>query len=299
VQERTEAQRASAGQAVGQRLGEQRAGRRRELLPHRRGRIRLEGDRGAEHLERVPVDVAVVVVALLHAAQCGDLREHRPGEPEIVHERHPLDDGGRGDDAAQLGEDPLLGDARDRGGVRARGRGGVRVDREAQLDGQARQAQRTQRVGGEGVRRDHPQAPALEVVEAAVQVDQRPTVQRLGQRVDGDVPRREVGLQRAAVQRREIDLPGLAAAHHAPRAERLGQLEGRGALGLRQRARRPADVAVHHDVEVGRAGGIDAVQQAVADGAAHEPGAALTGGLPHRGEQRVGLAHPATRSPSR
>ena len=165
--------------------------------------------------------------------------------------------------------------------------------------GQARQAQRAQRVGGEGLRRHHAQAPALEVAQAAVQVDQRPPVQRLGQRVDGEVAGPEVGLQGAAVQRREIDLPGLAAAHDAPRTERLGQLEGRSALGPRQRARRPADVAVHHDVEVGRSDGIDPVQQPVADRATDEPGAALTGGLPHRGEQRVGLAHPATRSPSR
>ena len=52
---------AAARELVGQRLGEQRADRRRRLVAERRRRVALELDRPLEHLERVAVDVEVVV----------------------------------------------------------------------------------------------------------------------------------------------------------------------------------------------------------------------------------------------
>ena len=104
-------------------------------------------------------------------------------------------------------------------------------------------------------------------LRAAVGVDELAAGQRLGHRVDREVARGEVGLQRAALQRRDVDLPAAVAGDHAPGAELVGELE-RGAAGAAaQAARGAAHVAVDDDVEVGRR----AAQQAIAQRAAHEP----------------------------
>ena len=164
VQQGAEAQRAAAGQLVGQRLGQQRAHRRGQRLVAERGRgIALEVDAGLQDLERVPVDVAVVVGVLLDAAQRRQLGQDGGDELELVHQREPADRRVGADDAAQLGEDALLGGAGQPRRVRAdRGRR-FGVDLEAQLGGQARDAQRAQRIGDEGVGADHAQALVVEV----------------------------------------------------------------------------------------------------------------------------------------
>ena len=159
--------------------------------------------------------------------------------------------------------------------------GGVGVDLEAELGRQARDAQRAQRIGDERVGADHAQALVLEVLRAAVRVDELAARQRLGHRVDREVARAEVGLQRAALQRGDVDLPAAVAGDHAPGAELVGELE-RGAAGApAQAARGTAHVAVDDDVEVGRR----APQQAIAQRAAHEPralaGQRLAQGLDH------------------
>ena len=116
---------------------------------------------------------------------------------------------------------------------------------------------------------------------AAVGVDELAAGQRLGHRVDREVARAEVGLQRAALQRRDVDLPAAVAGDDAPGAELVGELE-RGAAGApAQAARGAAHVAVDDDVEVGRR----APEQAIAQRAAHEPralaGQRLAQGLDH------------------
>ena len=148
VQQSAEAQPAAAGQLVGQRLGQQGAHRRgQRLVAERSGGIALEIDAGLQDLERVPVDVEVVVWVLLDAAQGGQLGQDRRDEVELVHEAKPAHGRVGGHDAAQLGEDALLGGARQPRRVRAdRGRR-FGVDLEAELGGQARDAQRAQRIG--------------------------------------------------------------------------------------------------------------------------------------------------------
>ncbi len=101
MQQGSPAQRIAARQLVGQRLAQQARHRIRQLgdaqnLP----RVRLQGDRARERLERVPVHVAVVVAALLHPAQRLQLSQHRRGDPERVHQLQALQRAGRGDDAA-------------------------------------------------------------------------------------------------------------------------------------------------------------------------------------------------------
>jgi hypothetical protein len=71
----------------------------RELVPERlverlaklRAGLALELDQPLQHLERVPVDVEVVVVALLHVVQVRELRKNRPDQAEPVGQRKRLD----------------------------------------------------------------------------------------------------------------------------------------------------------------------------------------------------------------
>jgi hypothetical protein len=72
----------------------------------------------------------------------------------------------------------------------------------------------------------------------------------LRHRVDGQVAPREVLLDRLALQRHQVRLPGSATLAHAPGAERLGQREGHGALRLGQPAREPFDAARGDEVHV-------------------------------------------------
>src|SRR3954453_6196051 len=116
-------------------------------------------------------------------------------------------------------------------------------------------------------------------------------VQRLGHGVDGEVPRGEVGVERPALQRLEVDLPRLPRPDDAPAAEDVGGLE-RGAAGGPERgppggprdpARPGPGVALEDDVDV-VAGGA-ASEEPVADRAADDPGARvaerLADGLDH------------------
>ena len=187
------------------------------------------------------VHVEVVVGVLLDAAQRRQLGQDGGDEVELVHEREAADRRVGADDAAQLGEDALLGGAGQPRRVRAdRGRR-LGVDLEAELGGQARDAQRAQGIGDERVGADHPQALVVEVARAAVGIDELAAAQRLGHRVDRQVAGGQVGLQGAALQRRDVDLPAAVARDHAPGAELVGELE-RGAAGAAARgcARRGA-----------------------------------------------------------
>ena len=85
VQQRAEAQREAAVDLVGERLGEQRRDGRGVGRPdaEHRGRVGLERDRLLEHLERVGVDVGVVVAVLLDAAQRVQLGQDRRGQPDV------------------------------------------------------------------------------------------------------------------------------------------------------------------------------------------------------------------------
>ena len=120
-----------------------------------------------KHLERVTVDVAVVVAALLDPPQLLELGQHRRGGGHGGHQLEPSHRRRCGDDPAQLDEDPL---ARAPGQARrgfAGEREGLLVGLELQLERDPHQAQNAHWVIDESAGRRHPQPPGLERTQPA------------------------------------------------------------------------------------------------------------------------------------
>ena len=140
---------------------------------------------------------------------------------------------------------------------------------EAELDGEAHEAQHPQRIVAEGVGRRRTQAAGLQVADPAERVDRLTAGERLGDRVDGEVSPGQVGLQRAAAQRVDVDLPAPVAGHDAPGAELVGELEARRATGAAERAR--AAAATSPSSTRSRSS-VRAPEHAVAGRPAHDPG---------------------------
>ncbi len=116
---------------------------------------------------------------------------------------------------------------------------------QAELHGEAHEAQHPQRIVGEGRRAGGPQAAGRQVRHAAEGIDQLAAAERLGDGVDREVAQSQVGLQRAAAQRAEIDLPAVVACDDPPGAEIIADSANGGAAGAAaERARRGRDVAV-------------------------------------------------------
>ena len=161
-------------------------------VPAQPGRLRvaLQQRDGVEHLERVLVDVGVVVDALLEPAQRASSGSTASVSPYAVISSSPRRAASRAD-PLELGEHALGGDALDLRRVRRHRGARRRLEVEAELDGDPHGAQRAQRVVGQRALGDHPHDPALEVLPAAVRVEQLAAAQRLGHRVD-----REVALRR-------------------------------------------------------------------------------------------------------
>ncbi len=166
---------------------------------------------------------------------------------------------------------------------------------EAQLDSDAREAQHAQRIFGERARGDHSQPVGRQIGDAAVWIDRRAAGERLGDRVDREVAQREVGLERAAAQRLDVDLPRGITCADAPGAELLRQREAGGApCGTSDRAGRLARIAVDDEIEIARL----TSQQPVADRSADQPGRTVR----ERGAsglQRVSHRAPAPRIAAR
>ena len=111
VEQRTEAERLAARELVRQRLVEH--------LAQVAGGLRLQLDQPLEHLERVPVDVLVVVVALLDVVEVGELGQDRVEEAEPVGQREARDGARREHQPAQLREHSLAGRFRHAGAASA------------------------------------------------------------------------------------------------------------------------------------------------------------------------------------
>jgi hypothetical protein len=268
VQQRAEAQREAAVHLVGEWLVEQRRDRAGVLVTEQRCRIGLQRHRLLEHLDRVRVDVGVVIAALLDAVQGMQLGQDRRGQPELVHQRQRGEHAVAREDPFQLGEHALLRHGGRGGRARTGEPDGVGVRRERELRRQAHETDDAQRVRRERARPDGAQPPGGEIVRATVRVHEFAAAQRLGDRVDGEVAEREVAVQRAAAQRAEIDLPGAVGRHHAPRAELVGELECRAARGPPDSASGSGGVAIDDDIQVRRR----APEQRVAHRAADDPG---------------------------
>ena len=108
--------------------------------------VALELDRRAEHRLRVVVDVEVVIGALLDSAQPRELREHRRGRAERVHQRQPGQRAVGDHDPLELGEHPLGGDACQRRRALDRARSAVRGST-SKSSSQASRARRSVRSG--------------------------------------------------------------------------------------------------------------------------------------------------------
>ena len=289
MEERGEAKRLRAGELVGERLGEGRGHPRREL-PERRLGIALDLERLAEHVDRVPVHVEVVVRALLHPAEVLQLRENGRDKAQPLGELQPFDHAVGDHDAAELREHAFRGGGRDAGGSLARQALGLGLGLEVELGGEPREAERPQRIAG--VRRggdvrsaEHAQDAVLEVGRAAARVDQPglTVLKRHRQRVDAEVAQRKVPLDRRRLQSRDVADPLPSPADRPPGPERLRQLEGRTTRHAGHGPRRLLRGAVDGDVHVADL----AAEQRVPDGSAHEPG--------RRSERGEGAAHGADR----
>ena len=167
----------------------------------------------------------------------------------------------------QLAENPFLGGRRDQLGVAADERLGLGDEPKAerQLVLEPRPAQEPQRIVPENGLLDGAQTPRFEVRIAAERVDLLVTARPLGDRVDGEVPSRQIVLDRPA-QRREIDRPAVRE-RNPPGAVALGERERR-ASGLTGVAPRRALRLGKRDVHVDDG----PVEHPVADGAADDPG---------------------------
>ena len=259
VQQRAPAQRAAARELVGERLGEQRARRPRarsaaERPPPGRAASAIVS---LEHLERVPVDVEVVVDGLLDPAQRLELGQHDRRRAELVEQREPVERGRGVDDrraaraktrSAETPLEPRRALAR-RGDASRRRRRSPARRRGARRAGRAAGRRRT--LAGATIRSRR----AREIGEPARRVDRLAAGERLGDRVDRQVALPQVGLERAALERAEVDLPAAARARRrarrrTPRRARTPRVprgaaarsarRRRGGVARRRRGRGPA-----------------------------------------------------------
>ncbi len=94
--------------------------------PTNRRQVRLDVERVLEHLERVPVDVEVMVGALADALGRLQLGEDDGGDPQLVEEREAAERVGAGEELAQLGQLALAGGLGGAGGALVGERDGLR-----------------------------------------------------------------------------------------------------------------------------------------------------------------------------
>jgi hypothetical protein len=274
VQQRAPAQCLAAAEPVGERLGEQRC-QRIALRTDRGLGLRAGGaagrgqlDGSLEHLEGVLVDVCVVEVALLDAAQRVELGQHDGQRAELCDQLDAGARGGRGDRPAQLEEDPLARDGGERVRVQAGAAPGLLVGRQPELDCDAGQAQHAQRVLLEGAGTGQAQPSRVQVGDAVERVDRLAACERLGDRVDGEVAQREILREGRGAQRLDVELPAAVARDDAPGAKLRREREAGGLpCGPRDGLGGGGGVPCDDDVVVGAL----APQQAIAYGAADEP----------------------------
>ena len=264
-----------------------------------------EGDRALEHLERVHVHVGVVVAALLHPPQLLELGQHHRARADAGEQLDAAARLGHGQDPAELREHPLGRHAPQlrRGRPCQRERLGVGL--EVELHRHPGQAHDPQRVFQERARVGRAQAPGAKVLDPPERVDRLAPGERLGDRVDGEVPQPQVLLEGRRAQGLEVGLPAMLGADHPPGTMVGGELEAGGPGGdARERAGGLLHVSLEDDVDVGAG----PPQQPVAGGAPDQPrltpGERPPGELDRRGPPGgAARAHPAsdpaTASPSR
>ena len=181
----------------------------------------------------------------------------------------------------ELAQDPLPGRLRDELRRSPQQRLRLGLEAEAELVLESDRAQKPQRIVLEDPLRDSAEAARLEVAATAERIDELHAANGPRDCVCGEVPRPEVVLDRAALERSEVD--GTARAHR----------DAPGAVRLREREDGPLyEPAVDPPGELGvRAGDVHVddvpAQELVTDRAADDPGRAGADGAPdaliHRG----------------
>ena len=156
VQQRSQAQGLPARELVRQRTVQLRADALSQRTEHG-VRLTLDLDEPLEHLERVPPHVKVVVRVLLHSLQAVQLREQMGEQAGAVGQADTAHRVIAPEQAAQLVERALRCDRADAVGGAAGERLGGGFHVEAQLAGEAGQAQDPQRVVLEGLLGHGPQ----------------------------------------------------------------------------------------------------------------------------------------------
>ena len=182
------------------------ARRRGASEPKTSSRPALERELLAQHLERVAVDVEVVEVALLDAAQARRARAARPpSRPRRSASARPSSTRSAitsRRSSAQIALGRGLGDA---ARVLARQPLGLRVGRERELGREPHEPQRAQRVVAVGLLAEHAQDARLEVARAPPCGSSSSGVSSAHRhRVRAEVALGEVVLDRAALQRRDV-----------------------------------------------------------------------------------------------
>ncbi len=230
--------------------------------------VALDLEQLAQDLDRVPVDVEVMVGSLLDPTQSLELGQHLSADPHFVDQ---LQAPQRLRTTHQQGElDKLALPGRLGGAPRLRSGElqGSGVNRQAQLRSQPCGPQQAQRVVGEAALRDGPQDAPLEVAHAVVGVQRRAPLQGNGDRSDGEIACGEVGLDRLPAKPGHVGERPALAVDDAPSAEAVREREGMPTRLARQLARsvllptRDREVKVLH-LAADRGG---------ANGAAHDPG---------------------------
>ena len=264
---------AAAGQLVGQRLGQQRARRARPALvaergarDRARGRSRPGGPRACGRARRGGGSGSARRRAARRARAA-----RRPSAPSSSMSASPRTAASAPTMRSQLGEDALRRRRRPGRGACARAAAAVvGVELEAELGRQAREAQHAQRVGVERAGADHAQPPCGRGRRAPPWGStSSPPASGSAIALTVKSRAREVGLERAALQRREVDLPAAVAARPRARRRTASESANAGAAGAAAQAARGRGARRRRRRRRGRASG--APEQAVAQRAADEP----------------------------
>ena len=172
VEHRAPSQPHRSREAVGERLGEQRRDRRAALVAEQCARLELDIDCLLQNLKRVLVCIEVVVSSLLDALQRAELRQNHRYGADLVEKADPFDSGRRAQNQVHFGEDPLAGDGAEPAGAYLGRCQSFRINREAQLNGEAGEPDAAQRIGGKRIGAGGSKDAKLQIFKPSGWIDQ-------------------------------------------------------------------------------------------------------------------------------
>ena len=232
--------------------------------------IRLDDQELAEHLDRVAVDVQMVIRILLDPSERFQLRQHAGGGPEPIQEIERVNRIVGANQQAQLRQAPLPRRLRGAAGRGAREVDGPWLNLEPKRARDPRGADQPQWIVRERPVRGRAEDPGLGVGDSAGGIDRvcAGVGQRHCDRVHREVPKAQIGLDVRGPEPCHVQVPRVVAGLHPPRSELFGKLKRRGTSRLCDGAgagflspRFDGEIDVDHL----------AAEQCVADGAPDDP----------------------------